>query len=55
MERILQTWVEWATEVAEVRAHFVAIVPVTPAGAHHEHQTKCYDCRDDKEPVLHGS
>ena len=47
--------VEWATEAADVRTEFIAIVSVTPASAHHQQQREGDDSHDNKKPVLHGS
>jgi len=38
-----------------VRAQFIALVPVTMAGACHKHERQGYGSRDYNEPVLHGS
>ena len=50
----LRAWVEWATEATDVLAQFIAITPVTTAGACHEHEPEGYDSDRYNEPVLHG-
>ena len=51
----LRAWVEWATEATDVFAQFIAIAPITTAGACHQQQREGYGSCDDNKPVLHGS